>query len=158
MRLGNIRLAFRPLAPRFLLFASLLAVGLSACQAPPCPESSLFIGQTRVCVEIAETPEATERGLSGRDPLAGNQGMLFIFQYSGVYPFWMKEMKFPLDFIWIAEGKVVDLTENVPLSPEGPLPLYRPRVPITWVLEVNAGFVAQHGIKIGDSVALDRKG
>lgn len=129
----------------------------SACRAVGCAGDRLTIGERQVCVEIAESAEAIGRGLSWRDSLGENQGMLFIFQNSGHYAFWMKDMRFPLDFIWIADGSVVDLTENVPIPVGEPLPMYRPRAPVNWVLEVNAGFAARNKIVIGDRVTLERK-
>ncbi|MFH1486372.1 MAG: DUF192 domain-containing protein [Chloroflexota bacterium] len=140
------------------LLAIMAAVLPMACQAGVCPGDSLTVGATEVCVDIAESGEDIGRGLSGREYMAENHGMLFIFQNSFRYGFWMREMKFPLDFIWIADGHVIDLTENVPVPESEPLPMYYPSQPVIWVLEVNAGFVGQNGIRIGDRVTLERKG
>ncbi len=84
--------------------------------------------------------------------------MLFVFEEPGVYPFWMIEMQFPLDFVWIgADCTVVDLTENVPLPQAGEnpgdLPRYRPAAPVQYVLEINAGEIESAGIDAGDAVA-----
>jgi uncharacterized membrane protein (UPF0127 family) len=83
--------------------------------------------------------------------------MLFVFEEPGIYPFWMIEMQFPLDFVWIGSGcTVVDLTENVP-SPQpgedsGDLPRYRPAAEVQYVLEINAGEIESAGISTGDAV------
>ena len=110
-------------------------------------------------VEIANTPEERQQGLSGRTSLAVDGGMLFIFESKGVNPtFWMKEMLFPLDFIWIGSGKVVKIDKNVPIpapnTPDSGLKLYTAGQPVDYVLEVNAGFSDSNSIKVGDSVAL----
>ncbi len=81
--------------------------------------------------------------------------MLFIFNKPGKYYFWMKEMLFPLDFVWINGNHVVDLTENVN-SPDTDqfikLPSFTSRFPFDKVLEINAGMIRKSNIKINDLV------
>lgn len=124
----------------------------------PSKSQQIIIGETKVNVEIADTKDKRSKGLGGRESLASSSGMLFLFEREDLYPFWMKGLTFPLDFIWIKGEKVVDITENVPVAGEGAkdedLPIYSSRQPLDKLLEVNAGFVAQHGIKIGDTVTL----
>lgn len=113
---------------------------------------TFHIGSANINVEIADTDAKRSQGLSDRTNLPDNTGMLFLFPKSGIYPFWMKDMHFPLDFIWISNKKVSDITEKVP-NPQNPgdqLPLYSSREPVDMVLEVNAGFVEKNHIKIGD--------
>lgn len=106
-------------------------------------------------VEVAVTPQEKSKGLGERDSLATNDGMLFPFDKPARYQFWMKGMRFALDFIWIDGTTVADITENVP-PPNGEvnLPVYQPKVPVDKVLEVNAGLVKQYGIQIGDTVKI----
>ncbi|MEK7616779.1 MAG: DUF192 domain-containing protein [Patescibacteria group bacterium] len=115
----------------------------------------VIIGDTKVNVEIADTKDERSKGLGGKESLASDSGMLFIFDRQDFYSFWMKGLKFPLDFIWIRGDKVVDITENVPVPSEGAkdedLPIYQSKEPIDKLLEVNGGFVIQNGIKIGDT-------
>jgi uncharacterized membrane protein (UPF0127 family) len=70
----------------------------------------------------------------------------------------MKDMLIPLDFIWVANGKIVKIDKNVPApapnTPDGNLKTYSPGTPIDYVLEVNAGFSDKNNIKVGDSVNL----
>ena len=61
----------------------------------------LEIGEETFIVEIADNDEERVRGLSLREPIEANRGMLFIFDVSGNYSFWMKDMLFALDIIWI---------------------------------------------------------
>src|SRR5581483_1780979 len=65
-------------------------------------------------VEIADTPEKRSLGLGGRDFLATDSGMLFLFDTSTKHQFWMKGMKIPLDFIWIKGDVIVDLLPKIP--------------------------------------------
>jgi uncharacterized membrane protein (UPF0127 family) len=113
-----------------------------------------FVDNSLVWVKIAQTPEQRKQGLSGVKSLAENEGMLFVFETAGIYKFWMKEMNFPLDFIWIRQNKVVDLTENLPApspgAPESQIASCRPKTPADMVLELPAGWIKKHQIKIGD--------
>ncbi len=103
-------------------------------------------------VELADTPQKHALGLMFRKELLGNSGMLFLFKEEGKYSFWMKNMNFPLDIIWIdKDKKIVDIRKNVPVcrdSCESLIPLVKAR----YVLEVNAGFVDKYQIKLGDEV------
>lgn len=103
-------------------------------------------------VDLAVTPKEKEKGLGGRNELSPDRGMLFVFDHKEQYPFWMKEMRFPLDFIWIDDKTVVDITPNVPVPASSFLPIYHPRVPVDKILEINAGEVQKWGIQAGDSV------
>jgi uncharacterized membrane protein (UPF0127 family) len=109
-----------------------------------------------VRVEVADTDYTRERGLSGHAPLAADEGMFFIFNTASRNAFWMKEMLFPLDIIWIRENEIVDITTDVPPPTDfsQPLPLYRPMVPADKVLEVQAGFAKEHGLRLGMPVEL----
>ena len=92
------------------------------------------------------------QGLSGKDSLPPNHGRLFVYDHQEQYEFWMKGMKFPLDFIWIADHTVVNITENVP-APTGLMPaIVKPYVDVDKILEVTAGTITKSGIKVGDTV------
>lgn len=89
--------------------------------------------------------------MSGRETLAPNEGMLFVFAQPGIHHFWMKGMNFPLDFIWIRDKVVVEITEDVTITV---MDLY-PHQPVDQVAEVNSGVVAGQQIKIGDKVSYE---
>jgi len=117
---------------------------------------AIIDGRIRVRVEIADTAQEREQGLSGHAPLAPDEGMFFVFPTADRYSFWMKEMLFPIDILWIRGTELVDMTVDVPApaSFDEPLPLYRPAVPADRVLEVPAGFAKAHGLRLGMPVEL----
>jgi|SRR3989344_2621811 len=123
--------------------------------APSVPDDipQVKIGNKTIPVEIKQTKEEIKTGLSGRRLLNKDSGMLFIFNAPAIYQFWMPNMHFPIDIIWINQGKIVDISHDVPtdFDPAAPI-FYKPQQPAQYVLEVNAGFSADHGIKIGDVV------
>jgi len=119
------------------------------------PKTVTFsVGANQFTVEIADTIPLRERGLSGRERLEEGRGMLLVFGAPARYGFWMKGMKFAIDFVWVNDDKVVGTTENVP-PPKGSLfslPIYYPPEEVDMVLEVAAGTVARLGIHEGDVV------
>ena len=110
--------------------------------------STVRFATVTVPVEVMRTSAEHSKGLSGRDSLPADQGMLFVFGRNATSAFWMKDMKFPIDIIWIHDGTVIDIDSDVPVATGTP-PLYTPVTPVNYVLEVNAGFAAAHGIAIG---------
>lgn len=143
--------------------AVIVAVGLfvkrSSTFTVTTQQKTITVGSKKVSVEIANTPVSRAQGLSERSSLDSNSGMLFVFDPKGETPgFWMKGMLFPLDFIWIANGKVVKIDKNVQPYPSGTpdnqLKAYYPDQPIDHVLEVNGGFSDRNHIQIGDTVDL----
>ena len=112
----------------------------------------LKIGDTELRVEVARTDEERSAGLGGRESLRTDEGMLFVFDKQGFYVFWMKDMLFPLDIVWInKDKKIVDVITDV--QPETyPDFEYVNDFLATSVLEVNAGFFEKHGLKLGDTV------
>ena len=114
--------------------------------------SKVRIGDHIFTVDVAVTPVEKMQGLGGRASLPPNHGMLFAYDHKEQYEFWMRGMKFPLDFIWIADHTVVNITENVP-APTGLFPaVVKPYIDVDKILEVAAGTVKEKGIKIGDVV------
>ena len=109
-------------------------------------------GISNVTAEIAQSDEERTRGLMGRESIPENNGMWFVFPSVVEDKFWMKDTTIPLDIIFVgSDMKVVDFISNtVPLSTE----LLSSRVPYQYVLEVNAGYAASHGIQVGDTVQL----
>ena len=110
----------------------------------------ITIDDVMLNVEIADDSEKIQRGLMFRENLPEDQGMLFIFDREGTYSFWMMNMKIHLDMIWLdSDGKVVHIVEDAAPCIDAAhtsLCTFNPDEPAKYVLEVNSGFVQQHGI------------
>lgn len=126
-------------------------------QDGPASGPMVRVGDEEFTVELAVTREEQIQGLSDRPSLAPHTGMLFIYKQQSRHDFWMKNMHFPLDMIWIsADCTVADASLNVP--PPGPdqtldqLPLYSSGAPVKYVLEINGGEAAANGIQPGVGV------
>lgn len=118
------------------------------------PRNSLLFSGERFTIEIARTPESQVRGLSGRGSLPEGTGMLFWFLKDGLYPFWMPEMRFSIDIVWIdKDWTVVHIEESV--APETYPMTFSSPTPARYVLELPAGTVAKIGGKIGQKISLD---
>jgi uncharacterized protein len=123
----------------------------------PAPEkyqdsSTLYIGATTIPIEISDTDEERSLGLSGRASLTEGTGMLFAFDAPGNPGFWMKDMRFPIDIVWIGEDwTVVSVEKNI--SPETFPKVFYPNRPAKFVLELNSGDAARLGIDAGQSLS-----
>lgn len=140
--------------------------------APTSDASSLFgdgqpalrtivadINGTAITLEVADDPDERTDGLSRRDSLADDAGMLFVWDEETSHTLWMKEMRFDLDFIWLdTEKRVVSIDADVPVQPDADdtdLVLYRPNGPVLYAIELEAGEAARLGVAVGDVIAFD---
>jgi uncharacterized membrane protein (UPF0127 family) len=119
----------------------------------------LQVGKQELYVKVAKTLAEQTQGFSGADPISDNQGMLFDFTLDpGIKTFWMKDMNFDLDLIWIQKHKIIGITQQVPHpkknTPESKLSLYHSPGVADMVLEVNSGWAEKNKIKVGDAVRL----
>ena len=121
-------------------------------------KTQIKVGSAILNVEIANSASERAKGLSGRDSIASDSGMLFIFDSSKRYQFWMKGMKIPIDMIFINNGKIVDLLKIVPPplanQKDSDLPRYQPISDIDMVLEVQNGYIDKNSLVVGDNVYL----
>ena len=152
-----------PAAMKLIIVCGFLILLLSGClNQSPCrcqKETSVSSKQaiTRVIingrpvnVELAVNREEWFRGLSNRKSLAADQGMLFIYPNYAVRSYWMNEMQFPLDIIWIKDDQVVGVEQSV--STTIPRTTYHSPEPVNYVLEVNAGWTKTSPVATGDRV------
>lgn len=138
----------------FIIVFVVFIIGVVGFFLIPVTERNTYveINGIRVNVEIADSFEERAKGLMFRDKLQENTGMLFVFDNEGNYPFWMLNMTFNLDMIWVnSNGKVVFIVENAPPC-KNECKVINPKTNALYVLEVNAGFVEKHGIKQGSIV------
>lgn len=124
------------------------------------PKKEIQIGEAKLAVEIADTQAERGRGLTRKNSLGENEGMLFVFEAKDNRPgFWMKNMRFGIDILWIDDGKVIQITENLKPpekgTPDEQIPIYVPNQPIDYVLEVKDDFVERNNIKVGDQFVAD---
>jgi len=117
------------------------------------PQSLVTIKDQTVQAELATTPAQMYQGLSGRPALCPACAMLFNFSDSAERQFVMRNMAFPLDIIFISYGHIIKIDANLPPDGAGPEIVYDSGAPADQVLEVNAGYAAAHGIKVGDAVS-----
>lgn len=137
-----------------VLAASLVwAAHVLAAEAnPPLVTGTLVIaGRVTLTVEMARSVEEQIRGLSGRLGLKPGHGMLFVYDGARPVSIWMKDMRFPLDIIWIHAGRIVAIEKHAPpLTSAGPERVYTATADL--VLEVPAGFTDGQRIRVGDPV------
>ena len=124
-----------------LIFIIILAVVVFAKIKPKnkltYETTQIQIGSTLITAEIADTPAKRELGLSGRPALPADRGILFIFDQPDRHGFWMKDMNFPIDIVWLDENKrVVNITKN--LQPNSYPQLFYPPQDIKYALEIKA--------------------
>ena len=154
----------------FGLFALLLiiALGLAFFQSNPnnnFPFVAIFFGsKTKATINnqtfsvtVAKTNLEKEKGLSGKNSLNENEGMLFPFEKEDFYAFWMKDMKFPIDIIFINKNRIVTIFPNIqpPKNTNEGLFVYKPETPADMVLEINAGLSQQYNFKKDDEVKIE---
>jgi YVTN family beta-propeller protein len=109
---------------------------------------------SRIFIEVPDDREEFARGLMFRTHLPWNAGMLFAYDDEETRRFWMKNTLIPLDMVFFdSSSKIIDIKENVPPCKQEECPTYPSKEPAQYVLEVNAGFVQEKGIKLGDRLA-----
>lgn len=141
----------------FLIIVGLVFIRADTVLAPSLQDSTssasstVAIGGYVIRVSVADTETTRHRGLSGSVGLAEGEGMLFIFPKDGTYGFWMKDMKFPIDIIWLSSDRIiVSMAQNV--SPDTYPRVFNPKVPARYVLELPAGYAKAYTVDVGDEV------
>ncbi|MBI5848228.1 MAG: DUF192 domain-containing protein [Nitrospirae bacterium] len=105
-------------------------------------------------VEVIRDKEGLRKGLSSRDGMPEEQGMLFVLEASEDHVFWMKGMRIPLDIIFMGKDKqITEILEN--LQPCRQCPLYFPRKRPSYALELNAGMARKQGLSVGDTMVIE---
>lgn len=117
-------------------------------------EGTLEVRGEKLALSVAASPAERTTGLAGCVALPNQSGMYFPYETAQQIGFWMKGMVIPIDIVWIAEGKVVGVQENVPVIEKTAVDpaIYYPPVPVTGVLEVAAGKAKEYGLTVGTTV------
>ncbi len=142
-----------------LIFGGIIAFeivhygALATSQPQDTTEYPMMLDGATLMVSLARTPAVQEQGLGGRNSLGSNEGMLFVFPTDGHNLFWMKDMRFSIDIIWLdSAGRVVYIVPD--LSPATYPQTFGPSLLSRFVLEVPAGWTAAHQTQIGDTAQL----
>lgn len=152
----KIILAYGALVIVLVLLAMTRAGGNLNISLPFVNKPYAEINNTKINLILAKSDKEKIKGLSGRKNLAQDTGMLFIFDKKDIYPFWMKDMNFALDIIYIDDQTVIDVIENAPPSKKDSpnLTIYKPASLANYVLEINSGVAKKLGIKKGTKITL----
>ncbi len=157
----------------FILFFAVNFLSASCIKSPtpkitnpltndPSYTTPILVGEKKIFVEIVNTADKMQNGLSNREKISDEQGMLFDFQKPQLVNFWMKDMRFNLDIVWVKNNKIVGVTTNA-LAPipnknfeirDEDLPVYSSPGQVDMVLEVNAGWAEKNKIKLGDQITI----
>ncbi len=115
---------------------------------------SRIIGNQTYQLEVVRSEEARQQGLSGRASLPTYHGMMFLFDTPDRYTFWMDRMKFSIDMIFLKDGVIVNIANNVPFpkTPNESPAVVRPQQAFNQVLELPAGDADRLGLKIGQRI------
>jgi uncharacterized membrane protein (UPF0127 family) len=143
----------KELKPLFflLVFPALFLIFISAMPGEKKFVQVYFPDGFSVTAELAITDEERQLGLMFRTEIYQDQGMLFIFEEEGYHSFWMKNMNFPLDILWLDKDKrIIHLESCVPPCQRTPCPSYAPLLPALYVLELKAGSIEKKGLKLYD--------
>jgi len=109
------------------------------------------ISGVSLTVEVADNKSEWTKGLSGRDRLQINRGMLFVFPREDYYKIWMKNMNFPIDIFWVnKDGVIVDIYKNA--MPDSYPNTFSPSRKAMYIIETNADFASVYDIQVGDKV------
>lgn len=135
-----------------LLFLLIISLCICLCACSNATRKKVCFKNGCILAEVADTDFKRDRGLMFRKALSDNEGMLFIFEESEIYSFWMKNMHFALDVIWISQDKrIVDITANV-LPCTATCKGFSPKEQVKYALEVNSGFATRHKMRIGETL------
>lgn len=138
----------------FFLVICIIFIGFFVFYQKPKGEKIVSINDIKISVVLANDQEAWEKGLSGTKSLKDREGMLFMFPESALYEFWMKDMRYPIDIIWLDENlQIVTIKENV--APSSYPEIFAPEALSKYVLEVKSGTSQKYNFKKGDQLLVE---
>lgn len=117
---------------------------------------NIKVRDLQVKAAVADSNEERKKGLSDREEIPLDWGLLFVFDEEKKQAIWMKNMKFAIDIIWIdKDKKIVDIAHSAAPEPgkkDNELRVYTPRSASKYVLEINAGIASLNNVQVGDTV------
>lgn len=133
------------------VFIVFIILAISFFLYKPQQKMTVFLGEKAFLVDVAQTERDLIKGLSDRNSLALDEGMLFVFNNPQKYGFWMRDMNFPLDIVWISDDyQIVHIEKSLATSTYPTI--FYPKSPARYILEISSGQVDQLKINIGDFV------
>lgn len=132
-----------------------LGRGTKPLPVPGFTDAVFISGSTRIAVSIADSDTERVQGLSHTEALPEGAGKLFVFERPGLYGFWMKDMRYSIDIIWLDE-KMTVVTIKESATPESYPETFYPNAESKYVLEVPAGFSTENDIVVGQSFTLQK--
>jgi uncharacterized membrane protein (UPF0127 family) len=118
---------------------------------------SVSLDNHLIKAELATSPDSQYLGLSNRDSLCSNCGMLFIFPEKDEQDFVMRDMKFPLDIVFLSDNSIINIEQQLPPEGNDPINIYKSIAPADKVLELPGGYCENNGIKVGDKLIINDK-
>jgi len=117
-------------------------------------KAAVSVNGFKLIADLAVTQDQQIKGLAIRNDVNESEGMLIVFQHPSRQSFWMKDMKFPIDIIWLnANRSVVYIVSNLePCPVRGYCPGYLPDSDSLYVLETSAGFSQRHNVRVGTQI------
>lgn len=144
---------------RVAVFGGLLIACFTGCKCDSSAKNEtsneskqvdMMIGGTEVTLEVADDPDSRRQGLMFRDSLLQDHGMLFVFPYEAIYPFWMKNTRIPLSIAFInPRGEIVGISQ---MQPFDTTTMYMPFRPFQYAIEMEQGWFRAHGVQKGDTL------
>lgn len=136
-----------------VLFLGILFLVIIISKNTSSTKTKITINNKTFNVFVAKSDIEKQIGLSSKNKIPENQGMLFLFEKPDYYSFWMKEMKFSIDIIYIENNKVTTVINNVkPPTNSTSLSIYKPKKKSDMVIEINGGLAEKYNIREGSSV------
>ena len=151
------RIAQRTYSRRTIGTACAVATLVFAGQSAAAPFSAaLDIKNQRFAVQVAAQNDDRRQGLSGRDPLKADEAMVFVWPSAAPRRFHMKEMKFPIDIIFLDDrGRVLNVADSVPICGNvDPCTQYYSTGPAQSVVEIQAGGAKRLQLQVGDTITI----
>jgi len=141
-----------------LILVLILIVYFIFFKITPLNTIKINIGNTKYNIEVAKSMAQKQKGLSDRQKLCSDCGMIFTFGNEGTQPFWMKDTLIGLDIIWLkSDGEIVSIQTAQPEIgvPMTQLKIYQNTLPAKYVIELNAGDATKLNLKVGDHIKLN---